>query len=190
MIDDRAGEHPPPPPSNSPPSLGYRGLGVLRVTWTHCVQEAPPPPPSSLPPPSPLPPAPLHRRGPSPPLPPPRVSVQVNTWTHGAQERPPPLLPFPPPSLLPPPSLIQGFGGSKGYLDTWCAGEALSVANHAHVVCVLFELGVSAGAAEEAGEALLFSLHSTAGVATREGFVTHHSSPLLALRVHTHVADG
>ena len=95
-----------------------------------------------------------------------------------AEEPPPPLPLFP------------DTGVPRVYLDTWCAGEALGVANHAHIVCVLFELGVSTGAAEETGEAFLFSLHPTASVATREGLVTHHPSPLLALRVHTHIADG
>ena len=86
--------------------------------------------------------------------------------------------------------LPLGVQGYNGYLDTRCAGEALSVADHTHVICVLFELGVSTGAPEKTGKALLFFLHPAAGVATREGLVTHHPSPLLALRVHTHVANG
>ena len=76
------------------------------------------------------------------------------------------------------------------YLNAGCTRQALGIADHAHVICVLLQVSIGGGAAVETWQAVLLCLHTAADVAAGEGLVTHRDRPLLALWVRADGADG
>ena len=73
------------------------------------------------------------------------------------------------------------------HLDTWSTGEPLRVTDHAHVVCILLQLGTVT--AVETRQTHLFTFDPIASMATGKSLLTHLLSPAHALGIRAHIAN-